>query len=382
MNPELKRQLLEMVEEDQRVRTELAATGELFQGYALKMAEVHRRHAHTLEAMIEQYGRLGRSLVGDHGANAAWLILQHAIGYPELQRRCLPILREAVERGEAEPEHAAYLEDRIRFFERRPQRYGTHFDWDENGQMSPYLLEDPERVDEYRQAVGLSPLAERIEEARDNTEGEPKPSDLKRRENEMRGDGRNQWAGCSFRQPLTTYRENTRRKIMRSFIQAVAVLVVLSCPLAFGQTSGSKAESSLVLEQGVAPHAGLDEIYRRFTDGYKKLDAAAVVNLYSETAAYLAPEDYIQIGRQKVSGIFTGFFDSVKRRNGRLEISFRILQRQIDTNLAYDVGIYTLTSFNDKGDSSKDSGKFVVVARRENGNVWRFQVDGYSGLPK
>jgi len=169
---------------------------------------------------------------------------------------------------------------------------------------------------------------------------------------------------------------------MRFFIQALAVLVVLSCLSAFAQTSNTTTESSLVLEKGVAPQAGLDEIYRRFSEGYKKLDAAAVVNLYSETAAYLAPESHIQIGRQKVSGIFTGFFDSVKRRNGRLEISFRILQRQIDKNLAYDVGIYTLTSFNDKGESRKDSGKFVVVARRENGNVWRFQVDGYSGLPK
>ncbi len=186
MNTELKRQLLKMVEEDQRVRAELAATGELFEGYAPEMAEVHRHNAQNLEAMIEEYGWPGKSIVGEEGANAAWLILQHAIGHPELQRKCLPILREAVERGDAEPEHAAYLEDRIRFFERRPQRYGTHFDWDESGRMSPYLLEDPERVDEYRQAAGLSLLAERIEEARDNTEGEPKPSDLKKRENEMR----------------------------------------------------------------------------------------------------------------------------------------------------------------------------------------------------
>ncbi|HEY0657829.1 MAG TPA: DUF6624 domain-containing protein [Pyrinomonadaceae bacterium] len=186
MNAELKQQLLEMVEEDGRVRAELAATGELFQGYAPKMAEVHRRNAEKLEAMIERYDWLGKSLVGEDGANAAWLILQHAIGQPELQRRCLPLLQEAVERGEAEPAHAAHLEDRIRFFERRPQRYGTHFDWDENGQMSPYLLEDPERVDEYRQSVGLSSLAERIEEVRNNTGEEPKPLDLKKRENEMR----------------------------------------------------------------------------------------------------------------------------------------------------------------------------------------------------
>ncbi len=186
MNTELRRQLLDMVEEDQRVRTALATTGELFQGYEPRMEEVHRRNAQELEAMIEQYGWLGKSLVGEDGANAAWLVLQHAISHPTLQRRCLPILQDAVARGEAEPAHAAYLEDRIRFFERRPQRYGTHFDWDESGQMNPYLIEDPHRVDEYRLSVGLSSLAERIEEVRKNPVEESRPSDLKKRETEMR----------------------------------------------------------------------------------------------------------------------------------------------------------------------------------------------------
>ena len=169
---------------------------------------------------------------------------------------------------------------------------------------------------------------------------------------------------------------------MKSVIQAIAivVLVLSSCPSTVAQISSSTAESLLVLEQGVAPHKGLDDVYRRFTEGYKKLDAASVAGLYSETAAYLAPGSTINIGRQKISEIFTGFFDSVKQQNGRLEISFRIVQRQVDKNLAYDVGIYTLTSFNPKGEPRKDSGKFVVVAKREKGDVWRFQVDGYSAL--
>lgn len=163
---------------------------------------------------------------------------------------------------------------------------------------------------------------------------------------------------------------------------AIAAFVVLSCSSIFAQTLNSMAEGALILERDVAPHKQLDEIYRRFTEGYKKLDAATIANLYSETAVYLAPEDNIQVGRQKVSEIFNGFFNSVKQQNGRLEISFRIVQRQVDKNLAYDVGIYTLTSFNQKGEPSKSSGKFVVVAKREKADIWRFQVDGYSALPK
>jgi len=187
MNTELRRRLLEMVEEDGRVRAELAAAGELFQGYARRMAEVHERNARELAGMIERHGWIGKSLVGADGAEAAWLILQHAIGDPALQRKCLPLLKEAVARGDVPPAHAAYLEDRICFFERRPQRYGTQFDWDEGGRMSPWALKDPERVDEHRRAVGLPPLAEHLGQARKAAEGEGerKPADLKKRREEM-----------------------------------------------------------------------------------------------------------------------------------------------------------------------------------------------------
>lgn len=56
--------------------------------------------------------------------------------------------------------------------------------------------------------------------------------------------------------------------------------------------------------------------------------AAAVANLYTETAAYLSPRKEIEIGRAKVLATFTELFDSVRQTNGRMEISFRIAQRQ------------------------------------------------------
>jgi hypothetical protein len=42
-------------------------------------------------------------------------------------------------RGDAPALQAAMLEDRIRAFEGRPQRYGTQFDWDANGEPSPVV---------------------------------------------------------------------------------------------------------------------------------------------------------------------------------------------------------------------------------------------------
>jgi uncharacterized protein (TIGR02246 family) len=163
---------------------------------------------------------------------------------------------------------------------------------------------------------------------------------------------------------------------------ATGTFVFLACLSTYGQTPGTRADGSLVFDDGVAAHKDLDDIYRRFSEGYKKLDAAAVANLYTETAAYLVPGQDIDIGRKKILASFTKFFDSVKQRNGRLEISFQIAQRQAEQTLAYDVGIYTLTSFRENGETRVSKGKFFVVAKPDKDGVWRFQVDGFNDLPK
>ena len=73
----------------------------------------------------------------------------------------------------------ATLLDGIRFYEGRPQVYGSVFDWDESGEMAPWPIEDADGVDERREAVGLPPLAEQIESVRAAAaaEGEPSPAD-------------------------------------------------------------------------------------------------------------------------------------------------------------------------------------------------------------
>src|SRR2546422_7151554 len=139
---------------------DLARDGLLFQGYHPRVEALHQRHATRLAALIDAHGWPGRSRVGEEGAQAAWLILQHAIGNPPLMRRGLTLLRGGVSKGEVSPLEVAMLEDRIRTFEGRPQRYGTQFDWDEHGRLSPLPLEDPAGVDARRRAIRLGPLAQ------------------------------------------------------------------------------------------------------------------------------------------------------------------------------------------------------------------------------
>ena len=178
MDAVLREKLLAMAAEDRRVRAELVAAGSLGDGYHPRMEEVHVRNAAALTRIIEGHGWPGRSLVGEDGAHAAWFVLQHAIGNPPLQRRGLQLLREALERGEIPAAQVAYLEDRICFFEGRPQVYGTQFDWDETGELNPHPVEDVAGVDERRRSVGLGPLEDAVRRMREETartgEGPPR----------------------------------------------------------------------------------------------------------------------------------------------------------------------------------------------------------------
>jgi hypothetical protein len=186
MDQELARELTAMAEEDQRVRADLAWDGHLFRGYHPRLAEVNSRNAERLREIIEQRGWPGRALVGDRGGRAAWLILQHAIAYPQMMRSGLELIREASVRGEVSPAEVAVLEDRIRILEGRPQLYGTQYDWDDHGEMSPLPIEHPGGVDERRRAIGLPRLGENTTRVREGARaaGELPPGDLPQRRQE------------------------------------------------------------------------------------------------------------------------------------------------------------------------------------------------------
>lgn len=150
MNKDLQTHLLALKQNDDEARARLVAAGVLYQGYNQEMERVHIQNAEQLETIINRYGWPGRALVGEEGAGAAFLIVHHAISRPALQRQCLELIRASVRSGDVEPRHEALLVDRIRFNERRPQIYGTIFDWDENGEMSPWPIEYPDRVEARR----------------------------------------------------------------------------------------------------------------------------------------------------------------------------------------------------------------------------------------
>ena len=163
MDEELQRELLARAEEDQRVRR-LASPpmGQHEFRLPVEVAEEWHRvdtgNTRWLADLVATRGWPGRTLAGPDGAEAAWLLAQHADLDPELQRTFLEALRGAVTDGEAAPGNLAYLEDRVRVHDGRPQLYGTQFTVTD-GELRPSPIEDPERLDERRAEAGLGPFA-------------------------------------------------------------------------------------------------------------------------------------------------------------------------------------------------------------------------------
>ena len=150
VNEELRDELLAMMAEDQAVRTGVAPPGDDRTPEELAAAwdSVDAANARRMYDVLDEFGWPGWSLVGEDGALAAWVLIQHADLHLDLQKRGLALLEAAVAADDASPGDLAYLVDRVRVAEGLPQVYGTQVGApDEDGNPTPRTpIEDPENV--------------------------------------------------------------------------------------------------------------------------------------------------------------------------------------------------------------------------------------------
>lgn len=106
----------------------------------------------TVVSLVPAEGWFSNKIYGQDAATGAFLVVQHAD--TALQKRFLPALEAAADRGEALKWQYAMLYDRIAVAENRPQRYGTQMHCVE-GRMAPEATEDPEHLEERRAPMGF-----------------------------------------------------------------------------------------------------------------------------------------------------------------------------------------------------------------------------------
>jgi len=110
-------------------------------------------------AIIDQFGWLGADDVGDDGSTTLFIVIQHAD--LKTQEKYLPIMKDAVSKGNAKARNLAILEDRIALREGKKQIYGSQILYDlKSNEHFVLPIEDPEHVDIRRARVGLQPLSD------------------------------------------------------------------------------------------------------------------------------------------------------------------------------------------------------------------------------
>lgn len=161
--------LLETVRyDDQKYRQEMGGIQEKFgndseelRSHLKLMKEQDSINLVKVQKVLEEYGWLGWDLIGRNANAALFLVIQHAD--LETQERYLPMLREAVKRGDATPADLALLEDRVALRQGKKQIYGSQMAFDqETGEYYVSPLEDPDNVNERRAKVGLGPIEDYI----------------------------------------------------------------------------------------------------------------------------------------------------------------------------------------------------------------------------
>ncbi|MGI9039353.1 MAG: YybH family protein [Gemmatimonadota bacterium] len=163
---------------------------------------------------------------------------------------------------------------------------------------------------------------------------------------------------------------------------APVLLVSLACGCMRYDASDRGAES----RQGAAATdsatiARLDAVYETFVRAYHEADVDLLMReVYAEDGFYLPPNQPILSGQGEFRQSFAGFLDRFREAGDPgPDISFNIVDRDIEGDLAYDIGIYTLRPAGD-AEATGNRGKFIVIWKRNAAGEWRIHADGFSGM--
>jgi hypothetical protein len=164
----LQQELLAIHQDDQGIRHEYIAAQKKYGNQSKEVDSLGKimglkdsLNLLKIVKILDEKGWVGKNKVGREANQAIYLVIQHAD--LKTQQKYLPMMREAVKKGNATPSSLAFLEDRVAFREGRKQIYGTQVGTHPATKKKYVLpLEDPDHVDQRRFEAGLESLAEYV----------------------------------------------------------------------------------------------------------------------------------------------------------------------------------------------------------------------------
>ncbi|HLA55585.1 MAG TPA: DUF6624 domain-containing protein [Flavobacterium sp.] len=165
LNKPLMAELEIIIKDDQKLRKQMPEVEKQFGKKSPEVEALWKQIEETdvanlakITNILDKYGWVGPDVVGAIGNQALFLVIQHSD--IKTQEKYLPMMRDAVKKGNARAESRALLEDRVALRQGKRQIYGSQIgDNPETGNSYVLPLEDAENVDKRRASVGLGPLA-------------------------------------------------------------------------------------------------------------------------------------------------------------------------------------------------------------------------------
>ncbi|MEZ4972884.1 MAG: DUF6624 domain-containing protein [Cyclobacteriaceae bacterium] len=123
--------------------------------YIEKLNQVDARNLKEVSAILEKYGWIGRSQIGELAADAIFLVIQHSD--LETMQKWLPAFKEQVSMNEASGLNFALAYDRFLMWSGKRQMYGTQASTSvrANNELVIWPIEDVGNVNARRKEIGL-----------------------------------------------------------------------------------------------------------------------------------------------------------------------------------------------------------------------------------
>ena len=164
----LQAELLTILDEDQKYRKQIHETLKKFNDDSKEMQDLWKITLQNdsinllkVKKILDEKGWVGKDKVGAQANSALFLVIQHSD--LETQKKYLPMMKEAVIKGNANAGSLALLIDRIEIREGRKQIYGSQIGTNPNTKTEYVLpLIDPDNADKRRAEVGLGSMSDYV----------------------------------------------------------------------------------------------------------------------------------------------------------------------------------------------------------------------------
>ncbi|OGC57629.1 hypothetical protein A3H26_02855 [candidate division WWE3 bacterium RIFCSPLOWO2_12_FULL_36_10] len=156
------RKINNMAKDDQDIRKKILINKPFSKHVIKKLKEIDTRTTNFMKEVVSNIGLPTISKVGEKASNNAWLLVQHS---PDMkfQKKYLNLLKKNV--SDVKRANIAYLDDRLRVSDGKPQFYGTQLQKNKaTGNWEFCEIKDRVNVNERRKEMGLGTIEDYIED--------------------------------------------------------------------------------------------------------------------------------------------------------------------------------------------------------------------------